>query len=227
MVLVPSLLRVLLDIGSDLQNQLPHLHYCVSSGEALPLELAVRFLERMPQSLLINLYGSSEVAADVTCYEVRDSTSLQSIPIGRPIANTQVYLLDQELQPVAVGAVGEVYIGGDGLARGYLNRPQLTAERFVPHPFCDEPGARLYRTGDLARYRPDGNIECLGRLDHQVKIRGFRVELGEIEVVLSRHPAVREVVVVAHEYEPGEKRLVAYVVLQRGAPPRRASCASM
>ena len=215
-VLVPSLLRVLLDIGSDLQNQLPHLHYCVSSGEALPLELAVRFLERMPQSLLINLYGSSEVAADVTCYEVRDSTSLQSIPIGRPIANTQVYLLDQELQPVAVGAVGEVYIGGDGLARGYLNRPQLTAERFVPHPFCDEPGARLYRTGDLARYRPDGNIECLGRLDHQVKIRGFRVELGEIEVVLSRHPAVREVVVVAHEYEPGEKRLVAYVVLQRG-----------
>jgi amino acid adenylation domain-containing protein len=214
-VLVPSLLRVLLDIRADLQNQLPHLKYWISSGEALPLGLAQRFLERMPQSLLINLYGSSEVAADVTCYEVRDCKSLVRIPIGRPIANTQVYLLDPQLHPVPVEVPGELYIGGDGLARGYLNRPELTAERFLAHPFSDEPGARLYRTGDLASYRPDGNIEYLGRLDHQVKIRGFRVELGEIEAVLSQHPAVREAVVVAHEQEPGEKRLVAYVVLHR------------
>lgn len=214
-VLVPSLLRVLLDVGDDLQDQLLHVKYWISSGEALPLEMAQRFLERLPRSLLINLYGSSEVAADVTCYEVRDPTSRESIPIGRPIANTQIYLLDPQLQPVPVGEPGEVYVGGDGLARGYLNRPELTAERFLAHPFSDEPGARLYRTGDLARYRPDGNIEYLGRMDHQVKIRGFRVELGEIEAVLRRHPAVREAVVVAHEQEPGEKRLIAYVVLHR------------
>jgi acyl carrier protein len=134
------------------------------------------------------------------------------VPIGRPITNTQVYILDRHRLPVPLGVPGELYVGGDGLARGYLNRPELTAERFIPHPFSAEPGARLYKTGDLARYLPDGTIEYLGRLDHQVKLRGFRIELGEIEAVLGQHPAVHEAVVSVREDTPGDKRLVAYVV---------------
>jgi amino acid adenylation domain-containing protein len=213
-VLVPSLLRVLLDTEADLQNQLSHLKYCISSGEALPLELAQRFLNSMPHSALINLYGSSEVAGDVTCYDTRSNTSRTYIPIGRPIANTQIYLLDCHMQLVPIGIAGELYVGGDGLARGYFNRPELTAERFIRHPFSDVPGTRLYKTGDWARYRADGTIELIGRLDHQVKIRGFRIELGEIEAVLAQHPAVQQAVVVAREDAPGDKRLVAYIVPQ-------------
>ena len=215
-VLVPSLLRMLLDAATDLTDVLPNLKYCISSGETLPLDLALCFMKRMPHCVLLNLYGSSEVAADATCFDMRNYISLPCIPIGRPIANTQIYLLDDQMQLVPVGLPGELAIGGDGLARGYFNRPALTAAKFVPNPFSGEPGARLYLTGDWARYLPDGNIEYLGRLDHQVKIRGFRIELGEIETVLSQHPAVREVVVVAHEDTPGDKRLVAYVVLHKG-----------
>src|SRR5438046_9138159 len=111
-----------------------------------------------------------------------------AVTIGRPIANTQVYILDQRLEPAPIGVPGELHIGGDGLARGYLNRPELTAERFVPHPFDRTPGARVYKTGDLARYRADGRVDFLGRLDHQVKVRGFRIELGELETALARHP---------------------------------------
>ena len=238
-VLVPSLLRVLLDTADDLEGVLPRLKYCTSSGEALPLDLALRFTNSMPHCALLNLYGSSEVAADATCYDMRNFKSLPCIPIGRPIANTQIYLLDEQMQLVPVGLPGELHVGGDGLARGYFNRPELTATKFVLNPFSSEPEARLYKTGDWARYLPDGNIEYLGRLDHQVKIRGFRIELGEIEAALSKHPAVREAVVVAYEDAPvipaepkasrdqaapegwasnttGDKRLVAYVVPHQG-----------
>jgi acyl carrier protein len=187
--------------------------------------LAQHFFHRLPQSVLLNLYGSSEVAADATCYDTRDYTaSLTSIPIGRPIANTQVYLLDQHMQPVPIGVSGEIHIGGDGLARGYFNCPELTAAKFVPNPLNDKPEARLYKTGDQARYLPDGTLEYLGRLDQQVKLRGYRIELGEIEAVLVQHPAVREVVVVVREDSPGDKGLVAYVVLH---PEQTATIAEL
>jgi len=215
-VLVPSLLRALLDAYPDLQERLPTLTFWVSSGEALSRELAQRFRERMPRARLINLYGSSEVSADVTCYDTRDWTPPADVPIGRPIANSQIYLLDRHLQPVPIGVPGELYVGGAGLARGYLDRPELTAERFIPDPFGGEAGARLYKTGDRARYRSDGEIEYLGRLDHQVKVRGFRIELGEIEAVLGQHPAVWEAAVVVREDTPGDQRLVAYVVARQG-----------
>jgi amino acid adenylation domain-containing protein len=216
-VLVPSLLRFLLDSGgSDTQKQLPDLKYWVSSGEALPLELVWRFQQCMPQALLINLYGSSEVAADATFYEIRQDLQQTNVPIGRPIDNSQAYVLDPAMELVPIGMAGELYIGGDGLARGYLNRPELTAERFIPDPFSQNLGARLYKTGDLALYQPDGTLVFLGRVDHQVKIRGFRIELGEIEAVLHQHSTVQEVVVVAHEDIPGEKRLVAYMVFHPG-----------
>ncbi|MGH7360617.1 MAG: condensation domain-containing protein, partial [Candidatus Methylomirabilales bacterium] len=149
---------------------------------------------------------------DVTSWRCERDSRLRIAPLGRPIANTQVYLLDRSLHAVPLGVPGELHLGGIGLARGYLHRSELTAERFIPHPFSELPGERLYRTGDLARYLPDGAIEYLGRLDHQVKIRGFRIELGEIEAVLGDHPGVQETCVVVREDPPGEKRLVGYYV---------------
>jgi len=139
--------------------------------------------------------------------------------IGRPIPDLQVYLLDQNLQPVPIGVPGEIYLGGAGLARGYLNRPELTAERFIPNPEQDARRARLYKTGDKARYLPNGDLEFLGRIDHQVKIRGFRIELGEIEVVLGQHPEILQSVVIDREDVPGDKRLVAYLVVKQQPAP--------
>jgi non-ribosomal peptide synthase protein (TIGR01720 family) len=169
---------------------------------------------------LHNLYGPTEASIDVTSYSYDPEDSGVSVPIGRPISNTQMYILDQNQSPVPIGVSGEIYIGGVGLARGYLNRPDLTAEKFIPNPFATEKNLkegkslRLYRTGDLARYLPDGNIEFLGRIDDQVKIRGFRIELGEIESTLSQHGDVTQAVVIAREDEPGDKKLVAYVIPQ-------------
>ena len=212
LVLVPSLLRVMLELNEDLAQQLGNLRICVCSGETLPVELATSFRQKLPQTLLINLYGSSEVAADVLCYEVDRTEGLATIPLGRPIANTSVYVLDSNFQPVPVDVPGEICVGGEGLARGYLNRPELTAEKFVPDPFSAESDARLFRTGDIGRYLPDGNIEYRGRRDHQVKLRGFRIELGEIEAQLATHPLVNQAVAIASESERGEKQIVAYVV---------------
>ncbi|MCH7275301.1 amino acid adenylation domain-containing protein, partial [Burkholderia gladioli] len=163
--------------------------------------------------VVFNAYGPTESTVCATLWRCPPGFTGETIPIGKPIANTRIYLLDAHGQPVPLGAVGELHIGGDGLARGYLNRPELTAERFLDDPFDPRPGARMYRSGDLARYLPDGNIVFLGRNDHQVKIRGFRIELGEIEARLAAHPAVREAVVLALG-EGADKRLVAYVVAE-------------
>jgi amino acid adenylation domain-containing protein len=218
LVLVPTLLHAMIDGVDDLARQLQGLQYCVCSGETLAGELAKEFTEKLPQTMLINLYGSSEVAADVTCYEV-ESTAGGGIPIGRAIANTQVYVLDASFQPAPVNVPGEIFVGGTGLARGYLHRPELTAEKFIPNPFGT--GGRLFRTGDLGRYLAGGNIEYRGRRDHQVKVRGFRIELGEVEAALATHPQVDEVVVVTRDDLNGDKRLVAYVVAkgQTGSEP--------
>jgi amino acid adenylation domain-containing protein len=167
---------------------------------------------------LVHVYGLTETTVTSTLYHLASGVYPQqlnnsNLPIGRPIANTQIYILDEALQPVPVGVVGELYIGGVGLGRGYLNRGDITAQRFIPHPFSDKGGERLYKTGDLARYLADGNIKCLGRIDHQVKFRGFRIEPGEIEAAINQHPAVCASVVVLREDEPGNKTLVAYITL--------------
>lgn len=185
----------------------------IIGGENLVAQSIAFWQNFAPQTVLVNEYGPTETVVGCCVYQVPNGKHQSgSIPIGRPIANTQIYLLDENLQPQPIGVPGEVYIGGAGLARGYLNRPELTAQKFIPSPFSDNSGARLYKTGDLARYLPNGDIEYLGRIDHQVKIRGFRIELGEIEALLSQHPVIQKTVVVAREDEPGNKRLVAYVV---------------
>ncbi len=211
---VPSMLSAFLEQGG-LESSCASLKRVFCGGEALPFELQQRFFSLLPAELH-NLYGPTEAAVDVTYWACERESRRRTVPIGRPIANTQIYILDRHLQPKPVGVPGELHIGGIGLARGYHNRPELTAEKFIPDPFRKEAGARLYKTGDLARYLSDGAIEYLGRLDHQVKIRGFRIELGEIESVLVGHPGVREAVVVVRGVTPEDKRLVAYVAGRNG-----------
>ncbi|MGH8549971.1 MAG: amino acid adenylation domain-containing protein, partial [Methylococcales bacterium] len=205
---VPSMLRAFLEAADS--ERCTSLKRVICSGEALTSELAALSSARL-KARLYNLYGPTEASIDVTAWNCPATAEGTSVPIGRPIANTQIFLLDQHLNPVPVGVAGELYIAGVGLARGYLGRTDLTAASFLPNPFGEQAGARMYRSGDLARYRPDGVIEYLGRIDHQVKIRGLRIELGEIEAQLLSHPRVREAVVVVREELPGSKRLVAYV----------------
>ena len=198
------------------------LRLVIIGGErALPERLTSWRQSVSSQVRLINTYGPTEATVVATTWEASSLSEpqgvIQEVPIGRPVANAQAYVLDRNLQPVPVGVPGELCIGGMGLARGYLNRPELTAERFVRNPFDEESETRLYRTGDLVRWLPDGNLVYVGRLDDQVKIRGFRIELGEIEAVLGEHEAVEGAVVLALEDATGQKRLVAYVVPQEGS----------
>jgi amino acid adenylation domain-containing protein len=198
-------------------EDLQPLRQLIAGGDVLSVPHVRKVLATLPDCQLINGYGPTENTTFTCCYPISSLEGLTSVPIGRPIANTQVYVLDPDLQPVPIGISGELYIGGDGLARGYLDRDELNREKFVPDPFA--PGERLYRTGDLVRYLPDGNLEFLGRIDTQVKIRGFRIELGEIDAILAQHPAVREVRTIDREDRPGDKRLVAYIVSDRPTPP--------
>jgi amino acid adenylation domain-containing protein len=216
---VPSMLQLFL--AAPRIQDCRSLRHVICSGEALSVDLQNRFFARLG-ARLHNLYGPTEAAVDVTYWECRRADDCRTVPIGRPVANTQVYVLDDQLGPVPIGVAGELHIGGVQVARGYINRPDLTSEKFIPDSFRRTPDARLYKTGDLACYRPDGNLVYLGRLDHQVKVRGLRVELGEIESALMGHAAVREAVLLAREDIPGDQRLIAYLVGRGDARPDTA-----
>ncbi len=213
---VPSMLYAFLEEPGLEQCQ--SLRQVICSGEALTLDLQERFFARL-NAELHNLYGPTEAAIEVTFWACRRESDRQIVPIGHPIANTQIYLLDTHLQPVPISVPGELYIGGVGLARGYHNRPDLTAEMFIPDPFSDKPGQRLYKTGDLARLLADGAIEFLGRINSQTKLRGFRIELQEVETVLAEYPGIRETVALVREDVPGDQRLVAYIVARQEYTP--------
>jgi len=206
----PASWRLLIESGWKGDTQLKIL----CGGEALPRELAEKLLPRCGE--LWNMYGPTETTIWSSVYRVRDC-NWTSAPIGRPIANTQMYVLDKNGHLVPLGVPGELHIGGDGLAYGYWKRPEMTAHKFVPDPFSRKPGTRMYKTGDLVRYLPDGNLQYLSRIDNQVKLRGFRIELGEIESVLAEHEAVRQSFAIVREDSPGNQQLVAYVLASPAA----------
>jgi len=217
-VLVPSLLRVILEGVEDIQNKLPKLELWTCSGEVLPAALANRFRRALPKATLLNIYGSSEVAADVTCHEMRGNNQGGFVSIGRPISNVQIFMLDRHLNQAPVGVPGEIHVGGDCLAKGYFRQPELTSERFITHQFEQGKSISLFKTGDLGRYLSNGEIEYLGRTDNQVKIHGIRVELGEIEAVLASQPKVHEAIVVLANSSQ-QQRLIAYVRIRAGLHP--------
>ncbi len=211
---LPSLYGLLLEQANP--EQLRSLRRVIVAGEACSREVITRHNKQLPLATVCNEYGPTESTIWSSVHMCRGPVSQEQVPIGRPIANTQIYIVDEHLEPVPIGVLGELHIGGAGLARGYLNKPELTAEKFIPNPFAENPGARLYKTGDRARYLADGSIEFLGRLDEQVKIRGFRVELGEVEAVLAEHPGVKAAAIVVREDSLGEKRMMAFVTLRPG-----------
>ncbi|MBR8834204.1 MAG: amino acid adenylation domain-containing protein [Stigonema ocellatum SAG 48.90 = DSM 106950] len=214
--LTASLFHLMVD---ERLEDLKPVRQLLAGGDVLSVSHVKKVLRELKQCKLINGYGPTENTTFTCCFPMTVQSQVgTSVPIGRPIANTQIYILDRYLQPVPIGVRGELHIGGAGLARGYLNHPDLTKEKFIPNPFSNESSSFLYKTGDLVRYHKDGNVEFLGRVDHQVKIRGFRIELGEIEGMLSAHPEVREAVVIAREDQPGNKRLVAYIVSHSHPP---------
>jgi amino acid adenylation domain-containing protein len=222
-----SILFLTTALFNEMSRQVPaafkNMRHLLFGGEAVDPGCVAAILQHGPPERLLHVYGPTETTTFASWHLVKSvGAGAATIPIGRPIANTEIYLLDRHLNPVPIGVPGELHIGGDGLARGYLNHPELTAEKFIRHPFSDDPIARLYKTGDLGRYRPDGNIEFLGRIDDQVKIRGFRVEPGEIESALAQYPAVRQAVVAAGEDSSGAKRLAAYVVSWQNPAPSSA-----
>lgn len=206
-VLVPSLLRSMLDAEPNLPAKLPRLKHWICSGEALPGDLSARFIKALPEAVLTNLYGATEIW-DVTRCDTRDDLPYDSMPIGKIMGNMQGYVLDDMMQPVPVGVIGELYFAGVHVAHGYWQRPDLTARQFVPNPFSKTPGQRLYKTGDMGRWLPDGNFEYLGRRDLQIQFRGFRIELGDIESVIRQHPNIKQAAVVVSD----DERLVAYIV---------------
>ncbi|WP_293138435.1 non-ribosomal peptide synthetase [Okeania sp. SIO3I5] len=215
----PSAFRQLIQIEEFVKNEdTLNLRFVIFGGEALEIKSLEPWFERHGDSSpqLINMYGITETTVHVT-YRQLTISDLKSnaSPIGSPIPDLQIYILDKHLQPLPIGVPGELHIRGAGLARGYLNRPELTEQKFIPNPFSNETGSRLYKTGDKARYLPDGNIEYIGRIDNQVKIRGFRIELGEIEAILTQHPDVSEAIVIVREDIPGDKRIVAYIVAKQ------------
>ena len=214
---VPSFLEMLLEACSDIGNRLPALRFWSSGGEPLVAQLYRRFQLAAPGAVLYNVFGTSELW-DATVFDPqRDGPVMGCVPIGRPIANTEAYILDPQHQPVPIGVTGTLYISGASLARGYVNQDGVSQQRFIPHPFRKESGARLYDTGDLARYRTDGVIEHVGRRDLQLNVRGFRVEPAEIEAIIDSYPSVRESVVVSRRFGDGDQRLVAYVVPHHGS----------
>lgn len=207
--MVPSILRVLLEQEAFLNSH--HLKHISCGGEGLPADLVTQFCQHFGEDGILHVvYGPTEATIDASTWHARTKVPTKIAPIGFPIHNAQLYVLDSHMEPVPPGVPGELFIAGTGLGRGYLQRPGLTAERYLPNPF-DADGTRLYRSGDLVRYLEDGLLEFLGRVDHQVKVRGFRIELGELEAMLSTHPAVQEVACIVREDQPGEKRLVAYL----------------
>ncbi len=212
---VPSMLGLFLEYEHNLEDWSVRQVFC--GGEVLSKEIQDRFFERFKNTALYNVYGPTEAAVDVTHWACERGTKLTAVPIGKPHANTQCYILDKGLQLVPPGVPGELHIGGVQVARGYLNRDDLTAQNFIRDPFSDNPHARIYKTGDMVRYRVDGNIEYVGRSDSQVKVRGLRIELGEIESVLLQHTAVSQCTVTVREERVGDQRLIAYVVLIPGA----------
>ncbi|MCX4028170.1 amino acid adenylation domain-containing protein [Endozoicomonas sp. SM1973] len=191
------------------------LRFLLAGGDVVSPESVYKLYQQHSHIQVINGYGPTENTTFTCCYPIpRHFNQSQALPIGKPIGSTHLYVLNEMLDLLPVGAIGELYVGGDGLAKGYLNRPELTSKQFIPHPFSSEPNARLYRTGDLVRWLPDGNLAFIGRVDHQVKIRGFRIELGEIEALIATHAQIHEVAVIAREDQPGDKRLVAYIVAE-------------